>query len=155
MESSDFVSYLSKFPSVLKLFDGVYSFDKIPTKLPVNHFIICNTDISTGSGKHWFCIYRFNQQLIECFDSLGVNTDLKKNQLIKACNFQGALKLIVNNTQIQSGVSDTCGQFCLMFIIERLHNPDLNFDELLNESFLEDCNENEKNLNIFFDDIFS
>ena len=155
MEGSDFTTYLSKFPSVLKLFDGVYSFDKIPTKLRVNHFIICNTDNSTGSGKHWFCIYRVRQQLLECFDSLGINTDIKKSQLIKACNFKGALNVIVNNTSIQSPLTDTCGKFCLMFIIERLHNPDLNFDQLLNESFSDDCNENEKAVNAFFDDVFT
>ena len=64
MESSEFSLFFSKFPGFLKLFDGVYSFDKIPTQLKLNHFIICNTDVSSGEGKHWFCLYRSNKKFI-------------------------------------------------------------------------------------------
>ena len=154
MESSEFVSYLSKFPSILKLFDGVYSFDKIPSKIKINHFIICNTDKSTGSGKHWFCFYRVNKNLIECFDSLGINDNEKKHQLITACKFTHAVTLKLNNTQIQSSSTNTCGKFCLMFIVERLHNPDLDFEELMNYTFTDNEVENEKILDEFFIEIF-
>ena len=153
MESSEFSTYLTKFPSILKLFKGVYSFDKIPSRIKINHFLICNTDKSSGSGKHWFCFYRVNRNLIECFDSLGIN-DEKKSNLIHACNFSHEVNLTFNNTQIQSSLTDTCGKFCLMFIVERLHNPDLSFDELLNTIFSEEVLENEKVLEAFFSEIF-
>ena len=41
-----------------------------------------------------------------------------------------------------------------MFIVERLHNPDLSFDELLNTIFSEEVLENEKVLEAFFSEIF-
>lgn len=153
MESSQFSLYFSNFPTIFKLFDGVFSFDKIPKNLKIHHFVICNTDISSGEGKHWFCLYRTNKDLVECFDSLGINDLSKKTVLVNICNFTGAKELKINNTQLQLLTSQTCGKFCLMFVIERLHNPDLTFDELLDFIFTDDCNENEKTVANFFDEI--
>ena len=150
MESSEFSILFSKFPGFLKLFDGVYSFDKIPTQLKLNHFIICNTDVSSGEGKHWFCLYRSNKKFIECFDSLGIN-NLKKSSLLTACKFRNVDELKINSTPVQLSSTDTCGRFCVMFIVERLHNCDMTFDELLNEIFTDDCIENEKVLKTFFE----
>ena len=153
MESSEFRSYFLHFPAIFKLFDGVFSFDKIPKKLKLHHFVICNTDVSSGEGKHWFCLYKSKKNTIECFDSLGVESETKKNNLLNICQFYSANELKINSTQVQASTSTTCGKFCLMFIIERLHNPDLTFDELLDFIFTDDCNENEKTVANFFDEI--
>ena len=153
MESSEFQSYFSQFPAIAKLFDGVFSFDKIPQRLKLHHFIICNTDISTGEGKHWFCLYKEDKNTIECFDSLGLATELKKSNLLNACRFTSVGQLKINCTQVQSSSTDTCGKFCLMFIIERLHNPDMTFDDLMNEIFTDNCAENERNVEKFFNEI--
>ena len=64
-------------------------------------------------------------------------------------------ELKINSTQVQASTSTTCGKFCLMFIIERLHNPDMSYDELLNEIFSDDCNENEKTVELFFNEIIN
>ena len=152
MESSEFAFYFSNFPTLLKLFDGVYSFDKIPTQIKLHHFIICNTDISSGSGKHWFCVFRSNKKFLECFDSLGFD-DTKKQSLINACTFKNISEIKINSTPVQLSTSDTCGKFCVMFIVERLHNPDMTFDELMNEIFSDDCEANEKILQQFFEEI--
>ena len=153
MESSEFAFYFSNFPTVLKLFDGVYSIDKIPTQIRPHHFLICNTDISAGSGKHWFCLYRSNTNFIECFDSLGINEELKKSTLLNVCKFKNVTEIKINSTPIQLSTTDTCGKFCIMFIIERLFNPDLSFDNLLNDLFTDDCSKNEETLVKFFQDI--
>ena len=95
MESSEFVFYFTNFPTLQKLFDGVYSFDEIP-QIKLNHFIICNTDIRAGTGKHWFCLYRSNKKFVECFDSLGFSDSSKKTSLINACHFKTKSGLKVN-----------------------------------------------------------
>jgi len=37
-----------------KRFDGVFSGDRLPTK---PRLLVCNTDPSDESGKHWIAIY--------------------------------------------------------------------------------------------------
>ena len=120
MESSEFALYFANFPIALKLFDGVYSFDKIPTHIKLHHFVICNTDVSSGTGKHWFCLYRSDKNFIECFDSLGIHDELKKAALLNVCKFKNVAELKINATPLQLSTSDTCGKFCVMFIIERI-----------------------------------
>ena len=145
--------YFANFPTLLKLFDGVFSFDKIPAKLQLYHFIICNTDISSGTGKHWFCIIRSNKKFVECFDSLGFQEQSKKTALLSALKFNRISEIKINTTPVQLSNTDTCGKFCLMFIIERLHNPDMPFDELINDIFSDDCKKNEELVANFFHEI--
>ena len=77
MISSDFIKVLTQYPNVLKFFDGLYASNTLPHKpLKVNHFLICNTDLASGPGKHWFCILRTSKNTLECFDSLGI--DMRK-----------------------------------------------------------------------------
>ena len=152
MESSEFAIYFKKFPIVNKLFDGTFSIDTIPITLKLHHFIICNTDLSSGLGKHWFCLLRRSRNEIECFDSLGI-TEEKKKVIIQAVKIRGIQKLLINSSPVQLPTTDTCGKFCVMFVLERLHNFDMDFDELLNAIFSDDCSQNEQILANFFDDI--
>lgn len=155
MESSEFYSYLSQYPKALKLLAGICSIDTIPSKIKINHFIIVNSDLSQNSGIHWFCLYRASKCQIECFDSLGVCSQSKKQTLISACNVSQIESIKVNTTPIQMNSTNTCGKFCLMFILERLHNPDLSFDELLDTIFTNNPSDNEKILHEYFADVFS
>ena len=110
--------------------------------LKTRQFIICNTDISTGIGLHWFCLIRTSKTTIECFDSLGISTD-KKLVLEKYCNFRGVRELEFNETSFQSLESDSCGLFSIYFIIQRIHNLDMSFHKLLEEIFDDDKEKNE------------
>lgn len=139
--------FFESLPNFKRFFLGVYSIDTCPKKIPLNHFLICNTDLSSGSGLHWFALFRFSRQDIECFDSLGVNQD--KLEVLKSLNFIGVSNLIFNVTQVQANDSASCGQFCLYFLIERLHNLDFSFDELMNELFVSDLNKNEDEVQKF------
>ena len=140
-------SFFQSLPNLKQFFLGIYSIDTCPKKIPLNHFLICNTDLASGSGLHWFTLFRFSRQDIECFDSLGVNQD--KLEVLKSLNFIGVSNLIFNVTQVQANVSASCGQFCLYFLIERLHNLDFSFDELMNELFVSDLNKNEDEVQKF------
>ena len=148
MESSEFAFYFSNFPTLLKLFDGVYSFDKIPTQIKLHHFIICNTDISSGSGKHWFCVFRSNKKFLECFDSLGVGPE--KQIFLKSVQFRGIRELNYNESPVQSVTSSACGEFCLFFLFERLHNLNFEFSDLINEIFSQNFERNEHRVREFY-----
>ena len=85
MIASEFHQKLLNFPNVKKSFQGVFSADTIPTKINNKSFIICNTDIKNGSGKHWYCVIKLQPSILECFDSLGIANE-KKNFLITHFN---------------------------------------------------------------------
>jgi hypothetical protein len=53
MESSEFESYFKHFPYLKNHNIGVFSINTIPKNIKYRNFCIINTDISTGSGKHW------------------------------------------------------------------------------------------------------
>ena len=142
--------FFESLPNFKRFFLGVYSIDTCPKKVPLNHFLICNTDLSSGSGLHWFALFRFSRQDIECFDSLGVNEH--KLEVLKLLNFKGVSNIIFNVTQVQANESASCGQFCLYFLFERLHNLDFSFHELMNELFVTDLNKNEEEVQKFIND---
>ena len=143
MQGSEFHQYFDQFPFLKKHFVGVFSIDTLPKSLKYRHFCICNTDNSNGSGEHWFCFLRSGKSEIECFDSLGINT-LKRDILENSCRFRGIKELTFNETQVQDNNSSTCGYFSIYFLIERMHNLDLLFEDFLDDIFVEDLSKNEE-----------
>ena len=150
MLGNELNEFFVSLPNFKKFFLGVYSIDTCPRKIPLNHFLICNTDVSSGSGVHWFALFRFSRQEVECFDSLGVNE--YKLEVLKSLQFNGVSNLIFNKTQVQASESASCGQFCLYFLFERLHNLDFSFNELMNEIFVNDLRKNEEQVEKFISD---
>jgi len=154
MISSEFENYLANFEHSKKFLQGVYASDTIPRTVKVNHFIICNTDVSSGTGQHWYVVLKLHHRELECFDSLGI--DANKKQFIREhFNLKGIRKIKFNVTQLQSNLTSTCGKFVLYFIINRLYNSDLGFNEFLNEYFTQDLLQNETLVNSFFDSHFN
>ena len=151
MQGHEFYDYFHKTPILKKNFKGVFAINTIPKNLKYRHFCICNTDKNNGSGIHWFCFVRTSKETIECFDSLGVN-DEKKQTLKSSCKFKGIKEMIFNETQFQSDVSDTCGLFSIYFIVERMFNLDLSFEEILSDIFdPENHLENENKVKEFYE----
>lgn len=142
MLSPEFEQKLSQFPNLKKHFGGVFSADTIPSKIKLKSFLVCNTDVHKGPGKHWYCIVKINSTTLECFDSLGIDTE-KKLFLESSFNHKNIRKIKFNVTQLQSSTSDTCGLFVLYFIVNRYHNQDLNFSDLVNEIFMKNIEYNE------------
>ena len=92
---------------------------------------IINTDISTGRGKHWFCIYgdldkNKNIITIEHFNSSGMPIRIPvlkwlENQCtkLKMKKYNAKYKYVNSNHQLQ--YSDTeCGVWSLIYILSRL-----------------------------------
>lgn len=62
MLSSEFGSIFDNYKNLKKHYSGCYSSDNLPKTLKPYHFIICNTDISSGEGKHWFAYVRTSRK---------------------------------------------------------------------------------------------
>jgi hypothetical protein len=152
MQGSEFTNYFVNVPIVLKYFKTVCSIDSL-VPLKIREFLICNTAKAEDSGEHWFIIFKSARNSLEIFDSLGVDEN-KEQKLLSYINFN-VKKLIFNQSQFQSNDTDTCGKFCFFFIVQRLHNLDLNYDEFLEEMFVKDPETNEKIVNEFCDNLLN
>ena len=153
MLSTQFYEKFDNFPSLKKYFDGTYACDTLPKSIKKDHFIICNTDSSKGPGKHWYCLLKSEPTILECFDSLGV--DERKKEFLRAnCKLKGIEEIEFNVTSLQPDDSTSCGQFVLFFIIQRSHNKDMSFSDLLNDIFSPSKEANEEIVLNFFNDHF-
>jgi hypothetical protein len=150
MQGADFYQYIDKFPELKKHFKGIFSIDTLPTKLNYRQFLIANTDVHSGIGKHWFSFYRCSKNNIELFDSLSL-TDEKKNLILTYCKFQQDIIFNENSFQLPDSVS--CGYFVLFYCIDRSFNLDLDFLTFLEFCFDENCEENEKKVSQFCADV--
>lgn len=153
MLSVEFSEKLEKFPSLKRFYDGTCSSDTIPKSLKKDHFIICNTDLSTGPGQHWYCVLKTENNTLECFDSLGID-HVKKEFLRNNFNFHNIDEIEYNVTSLQPDDSISCGHYVLFFLIQRSHNKDLDFTDFLNEIFTVSKTDNEKVVEQFFKDHF-
>ena len=139
MNGKEIVDYLFNDIESFSKFYGIYAIDQLIFELPDKEcFLVCNTDESFKTGKHWVVIY-INSKTgnIEYFDSLG------KKPLDKFLSFmrQDKRNIIYNVKRLQSTSSDSCAFFCLYFIYLRCRG--IAFKYLLN-SFSFSLLENEK-----------
>jgi hypothetical protein len=141
MQATEFIQYINHFPHFKKHFKGIFSIDTLPKSLGYRKFLICNTDFQNGNGKHWIFFGQTEKNIIELFDSLGID-EQKKKLLYEYCKFDK--EIIFNTTPFQDTNTSTCGLFVLYYFFERLFNLDLDFEELLNLIFDEDISKNEK-----------
>ena len=142
MQGFEFHQYINAFPMLKKQFKGIFSIDTLPKSLKLRQFLICNTDLSSGSGQHWFVLLKNSPKSLECFDSLGVSFE-KKELLEKFCKIRRIEELEFNETSFQAINSNSCGLYAIYYIIQRFHNLDLSFEEILEEIF--DDKNKEKN----------
>jgi len=154
MNSAQLKEIIYNFETAKNYFIGVFSINTLPQKLSIPSFLICNYDIDTNPGSHWFCLFKTNQKFVECFDSLGVSPD-KFMLLQKYCKWRCGSYITFNETQVQSNLTSTCGNFVLYFAFQRLHNLDLSFSDILNEIFDLDIDNNEKRVVRFFEEVIN
>jgi hypothetical protein len=150
MQGSEFVEYLKNFANILPFYKGVYSINTLPQTLKIHNFVFCNTATSNSKGEHWFCVVKTKKNELELFDSLGVNEN-KEDFYLTNLKFKEK-HLTFNQTQFQENSSETCGLFCLYFIVHYLYNYELSFDDLLEAIFVTDCSKNESLVKQFFDE---
>jgi hypothetical protein len=104
---------------------GVYACDQLADIQRSTFAIILNSDISTGPGVHWLAIYKDNTNL-EFFDSFGKPIAYYANsKFIKTFLQQYGNKVILNHQQLQSPLTNVCGQYCIYYLVNRINNVTL------------------------------
>ena len=151
MQGNEILESLELFPLFKKHFRGLFSIDILPTSLGYRKFLICNTDKESGHGIHWFACFQTQKNVIEIFDSLGVDQS-KKTLLLNFCKFSQK-ELVFNTTAFQDISSSSCGQFVIYFCVERLFNLDLSFEDFLELIFEENVKKNEDVVLEFFNEL--
>jgi|JFJP01.1.fsa_nt_gi hypothetical protein len=131
METSEFKDYFSKIPQLLNHFLGVFPIDKLPTRIRKKQFFVANLDPSYKEGSHWICFIRLHGIECEIFDSLGVQID----KIMPYIVFNQRLTFTFNSTPVQSLTSRLCGKFVVTFLIERMLNQTMDFNDLLEDIF--------------------
>ena len=87
------------------------------------------------------------EETIEVFDSLGTS----ESYIARNIPFKGIYEF--NVTALQCDNSSLCGGFSLYFIIFRLFNLDLDFQQFLQDFFDINCSKNEIQVNEFLESL--
>jgi len=149
METSEFSIYFKRVPYLSKHFSGTFPIDKIPDKIKKKTFFVCNLDPSFLNGSHWICFIRLSSDEIEIFDSLGFRPEL----VFPYLKFQKPFNIIFNTSPVQSKTSNQCGKFVITFIVERMLNQTMFFNDLVEEVFSKDLNKNDVIVNEFCNEL--
>lgn len=114
---------------VRKIFGGVLSADQILNIKPAKtlKFYICNVSESSEFGLHWY-ILGVSDKHVEIFDSTA-KIALGNSYLLQFISNHSNLKFKFNTKQYQADVTETCGLWCILFILHRAQNRSM-------ESFL-------------------
>src|SRR5689334_890661 len=96
-----------------KYFIGCFASDKIPSTINVYPAsMVIHLDRESNEGTHWIALFIINSTTIYIFDSL-----LISKLPSPIVNFISMFpKQIKNKTILQSPLSTTCGQHCIVFL---------------------------------------
>ena len=98
---------------VSRKFMGVFGADEIPRQIPPNHYLIANCCPIHMPGIHWVGLYGSSSEIVELFDSTGSHPSMYSHlKLPKTCRV-----IRYNPRQIQGTLSNTCGHFCLLYLL--------------------------------------
>ena len=119
MNEIEISNYLLADKFTQKYFKGVLSFDELELKKKVlSGLYIINTDVSTGKGLHWVCL--FIGKVYEYFDSLGQKPEEVMNFMSKQNK-----PYIYSSKRIQGYGTNVCGDYCIMFSYYRCRGVSL------------------------------
>ena len=97
-------------------FIGVYPLDKIPTYLkPPSNFIV-NTHTKNLPGEHWVAVSYQKDGRVYAFDSFGhYYPSMLKKRLLRLSR---TAPVWYNKIQYQESDENTCGHYCLAWLID-------------------------------------
>lgn len=141
LTGKELVNFFARHPQIKQFFLGVFFIDQVP-KIPVHHFCIINTSLSTEAQKvsHWIGLCRYSKKLYECFDSLGTTAKFLNDHF----DFSGEVEF--NSKRLQPLNSILCGAYVITYLVFRCLNPELTFEEVVNSHFYANPEKNEKNV---------
>ncbi len=112
MNTAQLYSILGTDSEVSRFFVGVFPSNKIP--IVEQGCMVINEEPSGKEGSHWVALFKFDNGIVEYFDSYGRQPTAK---WIKAY-LTGEL-VVVCEKQVQSLLSDTCGHHCVYYLCHR------------------------------------
>ena len=100
-------------------FQGVYASDQLkqiptPSTLPATYVI--NEDPTSKLGTHWVALYVDHYGYAEYFDSYGLKPIASIAKFINRISDSMSSQ---NQLQLQSFQTQTCGPFCIFYLIQR------------------------------------
>lgn len=120
-----------------KQFLGCFSSDNYPKSFKKNEFFIVNKDSSNEIGSHWMAVF-YNTDIIEFFDSGGTN----EKTVLSFLSFDKTFQCAFNETPIQPRDTNTCGEFCVFYILKRIKDSKISYKKFLNKYFNLDLSRN-------------
>ena len=126
---------------------GVFPSDQLPAEIKPGQGLIVNTAPTGTEGQHWLVLFRDAQDgVLEMFDTYGLPLEtypLVKQQLLQQSKNKKQEPIRRNIGQIQSEKSDSCGVYCLLYLLLRINNL-ANMETIITELFgdnlsLNDC----------------
>ena len=108
-------------PVLSPIMRGVYPSDKLPIMKTYPSCLIANTDPHDRPGTHWVAMYFVSPCESEFFDSYGFPPE--------TYHMDGYIlreETYFNDKPMQGLTSDTCGDYCLFYLLHRARNVDLN-----------------------------
>ena len=124
MYTSQLLEALHKNPLTSPIFAGVLGSEQIPTKIPPKsekkRVFIVNTQPTTHEGEHWVVLYFTPHDTVYYFDSFGLPPP---SNIYKKIRRFKHLRLWSRTLQ---GLSDTCGWYCMCFVLAVNDHFDLN-----------------------------
>nr|CAD2207669.1 unnamed protein product [Meloidogyne enterolobii] len=107
---------MQKYEPLKHKFIGVFSSNNIPPSVKKKNFcFIANTMRKGTRGEHWIACYSDKADTIEYFDSFAEepNCEMRRSLLSNYSNVKQ------NRFVLQSPFSDTCGHYCICFLVLR------------------------------------
>jgi uncharacterized protein YutD len=103
---------------------GAFPCDKLPNKFKYPACLIINNQKSTENGEHWLAVYFDSKKNCYFLDSFGMHPKFYGlNNYLK----DKSVKIIYNNTQLQSFFSEYCGYYCIIFLLLKARKYSFNF----------------------------
>ena len=122
---------------------GVFAADRLPKhRLERRYGIIVNTDIHSNPGKHWCAIYNDGEGHIVFFDSFGRTPAQNSAHIMRWIN-KRVKTLEYNKMQLQSGQSNVCGLYSILFLRQQLLGMSL-------QEFVDEVNYSDLHINDMF-----
>ena len=114
LNTNEIYKILFKDEFAKKDFKKVVPFDCLPNHPDYPSSFVVNTDPRGQKGEHWLALYYDEKGVCTFFDSFGNNPNyFGLDKYIQ----RTSTKYEYNNMQIQSLFSNTCGYYCIYFIL--------------------------------------
>lgn len=121
------------------LFKGTYPCDLVPILLNIEpQAFVVNTENSHSSGQHWIGLI-IKQTNCWYFDSFG--NELLNHDILRSLRKIGVKNYFFNCKQIQSVYSNSCGYFCMAFVLSFILG--IKYEDFLSE-FSENVDQNDR-----------